>query len=389
MAQIKTNIVKIYLYRLLSEFWLIVPVLIPFFYKNNLTMTHVFIVQSSYMATMLILEIPSGYFSDRLGRRITLILGALFLPLGLTLYAFSTMMWQFICAEILLAVAASMRSGTDSALLYDSLQYLKKETSYMAKEGRADLFARIGSSSSSLAGGILGTMSLILPFYINIISGLLLVIISLTIKDVPTTHIKTDGNPFQGIASTIKFTAQHRGIRSVILYSSFIFSTGLISLWLYLKFYKESQLPLAVHGILFAAFGLLSGFGAAQSHKINKRLRGMRTFGPPILIGIILIVVSLFTGIIPSIISVCHGFFWGYTGPLVFDYINKRISSEIRATVLSINNMIGSLFFVITSPLIGLLSDRISLKSAFIVTGLYVTLGILCSMILLKRSRDA
>ena len=124
------NFWKIYLYRFLGEFYLIVPILIPFYESNGLTKTQVFTVQASYALAVLLLEIPSGYLADVIGRRKTLILGAIGLPLGLFIYVSSSTFWMFVLAENVIAIANSMRSGCDSAFIYDSLIQMKAESDY-------------------------------------------------------------------------------------------------------------------------------------------------------------------------------------------------------------------------------------------------------------------
>jgi MFS family permease len=107
---IRANLRKIYIYKFLSEFYLI--------------------VQASYALAVLLLEVPSGYLSDRIGRKHTLILGALFFPIGIGVYMLGSVIWHFILAEIFIAGANSMRSGCDSALIYDTLLMMKQESEY-------------------------------------------------------------------------------------------------------------------------------------------------------------------------------------------------------------------------------------------------------------------
>lgn len=48
MTKLKSNLWKVYIYKFLSEFYLIVPILIPFYESNGLTKTQVFTVQATY-----------------------------------------------------------------------------------------------------------------------------------------------------------------------------------------------------------------------------------------------------------------------------------------------------------------------------------------------------
>jgi hypothetical protein len=66
----------------------------------------------------------------------------------------------------------------------------------------------------------------------------------------------------------------------------------------------------------------------------------------------------------------------GINGPVLNDYINRCISSEIRATVLSVKSLVGCVMFVIIGPAVGMISDTYSLSMAFLFCGLvFLSLG--------------
>ncbi len=62
------NFWKVYAYRFLSDFWLIAPIMVPYYEANGLSATQVFVTQAIYGASLLVLEIPSGYLADVIGR---------------------------------------------------------------------------------------------------------------------------------------------------------------------------------------------------------------------------------------------------------------------------------------------------------------------------------
>ena len=69
MHEIKKNLWRIYLCKFFSSFWLIAPVLVPYFVENGLNATQVFMVEALFWVSMLLFEIPSGYLSDIMGRK--------------------------------------------------------------------------------------------------------------------------------------------------------------------------------------------------------------------------------------------------------------------------------------------------------------------------------
>jgi len=105
--------------------------LTPFFLQNGLNLSQVFILQSIYSVALLVLEIPGGYVADRFGRAFSIKISAPIAALAMVLYGFSTHYWQFVALELLLAVANSLISGIDTALLLDSLKAEGKERDFV------------------------------------------------------------------------------------------------------------------------------------------------------------------------------------------------------------------------------------------------------------------
>lgn len=385
MNNIRSNLWKIYVYKLLSDFYLIVPIIIPFYKSNQLSTTEIFIVQSAYCLGVLLLEIPSGYFSDVMGRKKTLVLGAFFLPIGLGIYAISTHFIGFILAESILAIATSMRSGTDSALIYDTLLQLKEESFYEKFAGKAYFFARIGSSTASISGGLLALITIRFPFYINIISGVIMVIISFFLIEPERKKLSVE-NPFKDILKIVKFSLTHGQIRSLMLYYSLLLSTGVIGIWSYFLYYEALGINVGFYGFLYAIFQLWCGLGAKNSHTLTKKIGKKNSVFVLLIISFVYMALGLIQSIflIPFIFFI--GFVCNFSVPLLLGYLNRIIESDVRATVLSVNNMATNISFIVLSPLFGTLVDVYSLSSAYVVMAIYFfVIGSLSVFLLFKN----
>ena len=94
-------------------FMLFMPYVVPFYTSNGLTMHQVMILQAVYSVSIVVLEIPSGYFADVIGRRRTLILGAILGAAGYAVYSFSYGFLGFLVAELVLGFGQSFISGAD------------------------------------------------------------------------------------------------------------------------------------------------------------------------------------------------------------------------------------------------------------------------------------
>jgi MFS family permease len=342
-------------------------------------------VQSAYCLGVLLLEIPSGYFSDVMGRKKTLVLGAFFLPIGLGIYAISTHFIGFILAELILAIANSMRSGTDSALIYDTLLQLKEESLYEKFAGKADFFARIGSSTASITGGLLALVSIRFPFYINIIFGIAMVIISFFLIEPERKKLSAE-NPFKGILRIVKFSLTHGQIRSLMLYYSLLCSTGVIGIWSYFLYYEALGINVGFYGFLYAIFQLWAGLGAKNSHTLTKKIGKKNSVFVLLIISFIYMALGLIQSILLIPLIFLTGFIWNFSVPLLLGYLNRIIESDVRATVLSVNNMAVTISFIVLSPLYGTLVDVYSLSTAFIIMGIYfIVIGSMSVFLLIKN----
>ena len=93
------------------------PIIVLFFQENGLSMKEILLLQSLFSIGVVLFEIPSGYFSDVVGRKTTIVLGCIFGFLGLLTYSFSYGFIGFLIAELLLGLGTSFISGTDSAII--------------------------------------------------------------------------------------------------------------------------------------------------------------------------------------------------------------------------------------------------------------------------------
>jgi MFS family permease len=125
------------------------PVLVLFYQENGLDLQDVFIVQAFFSVCIIVFEVPSGYFADRLGRRQSMLIGTISAAIGFGIYAFSDTLPEILCAQFFIAIGGSFISGSDTALLYDTLIELKQADQYQRIAGR---LGSIGNFSEGIAG---------------------------------------------------------------------------------------------------------------------------------------------------------------------------------------------------------------------------------------------
>lgn len=135
------------------------------YFQSNLSGAEAIILYSVYDIATTVLEVPSGYFSDRIGRRLTLMLSALCSLAGCLALAFGGSFFLFALGQSLLGAGSAFKSGTDSSLLFESLEATGRAHEVEAQELRAWRFSLAGFALSAVLGGAMSLWSQSLPFY--------------------------------------------------------------------------------------------------------------------------------------------------------------------------------------------------------------------------------
>lgn len=381
-----SNIWKIYLFRFLISFNLIAPILVPFYLSLDFTATQIFALSAIAMASNLLFEIPSGYLSDKFGRKKTLILCGIAYTIGSVIYAFFSKFYLFVLAQIIFGIGGSLLSGTDTSLIYDSLTQVKKINLFKKIEGGSRFFIRIAASSASFLGGLLALITLRTPFYFAAIVPMIMIPLAFSMMEPKRKKRKTETNALFDIGKISKFVFRHKKIMSITLYNALVCGIMLMIITSYYLYYNEIGFNATHISIIYGFFMIFSAFGAVSTHFLEKKIGKRNSFILLAFPFIIFILLGIFQSIYLIPFIFLNGFIWGFSRPLFSGYTNELISSEIRATALSVTNMVKVLPIIILSPLIGKLIDLTSLSISFyLIGGIYLVVSLISLYLLNKH----
>ncbi len=346
------------------------PVVVLFYQDNGMGMHEIFVLKSIYSLAIVALEIPSGWMADVWGRKKTLILGSLLGSAGFLMYSFSYGFWAFVAAEIVLGAGHSFVSGADSAMLYESLKADKKSDQYVKHEGRITSAGNFAEALAGIAAGFLAAISLRIPFYFQFAVATLAVPAALTLKE-PIIRATTQNHSVKRTILTIKNTfLKDTNLRVSILISAVTGTATLTFAWLVQPFFKTIGLPVEWFGILWTALNLSVGISSAFAYRFEGKLNRRKE--------VLFIILLLASGYFLSGAAVFREgivflfLFYlvrGLATVIFKNYINLYVPGEIRATILSVRNFIIRISFAVIGPLLGWMTDHISLNTAFILAG--------------------
>ncbi len=383
------NIWKLYTLQALRWMLLIMPVIIPFFQENGLDMQQILFLQAAFSTVIIVFEVPSGYVADVIGRKFTLVLGSAFGAVGFCFYAYAHTFTEFLLVEMLLGIGGSLISGADTALLYDTLFELQQDEHFKKYAGRLGSVANFSEGFAAIIGGELALISLRTPLYVEAVLAILCVPVALTLTEPSRHKLETQESSFKNIWRIVHYTLHgHAEIKWLVLYSSLVGLSTFTIVWFVQPYLQAADLPLRYFGLSWAVLQFSVGFFALIAYRVEHLLGRKKS-----LISLILLsssaylLLSQFQTLWAVPIIFIFYLVRGINGPVLNDYINRLVTSDIRATVLSVKNLIGRLMFVILGPILGWVNDTYSLGTAFFIAGLtFLFTGIL-SLYCLHRNK--
>ena len=152
-------------------------------------------------------------------------------------------------------------------------------------------------------------------------------------------------------------------------------------MWFSQPLWTSLNIPMAYFGILFAILSFFRGIFANLAHLIEDFMGKKMT--------LILLIFIPFIGYIghsffsKSLLSFVFMFAFqlafAVSRPVISDYINQLVESNIRATVLSVQSMSTRIIFSLIGPLFGYSLDILSFKQTFLIFGfVFLSAGVVC-----------
>jgi len=368
MKTTRSNIRKLYAFSFL-QMTLFPMAIITLFWKDHigLSLTQILLLQGILSIAMVVMEYPSGYISDRIGYRVSLTLASLLGLAGWGIYTLATSFAHVMAAEILLGISLAFISGSDSALLYETLKADGSEQDYARHQGRMSGYAQGGEALGALFAGVFYAYAPVLPFILQV--GVWLLVLLLTRTMVEPTRIIT--SPASHLAEALRSAryafVENRGLRYTILINTFLGIASFYPVWLIQPYMQQAGVPLTWFGPVWCGANLTVAFFSLASHRAAGYL------GDRFMVLLFLVLIGVgYLGL--GVIGGVWGFLFyylltsmrGLRGPMMLNLTQKECPSANRAGILSLQSLSFRLLFVCTGPLVGMLADRAGIGRAFL-----------------------
>ena len=368
----ESNIPKYYIYSGLTEFsgWLILAIYVIYLQQERgLTLTQVGLMDGIFWITMTFSEVPTGIVADRFSRKLSLIIGTILSSLGFLLYGLAPSFYLLVLANIIWGIGITFKSGANEALLYESLRLISRENEYTKITGRA-MAIRHSMVAASVIGGLLASTNLASPFIVGAVLQASSLLILFTLKE-PKKESKDAIVTRMSYGAILGRSLQLMRDRPRLLYAV-LYLTVIPTAWFVVGvFFLQPKaislgVPIALIGVVVMAVNGTSVAGSLLAAKVGKFFGEKRVlYGVPLTLTICLILIGSIQTVLILTVIAALSFLAVLIEPLVKNIIQNEVSNEIRATVLSLQSLLFTLFLAVTEPSLGFIADRFELSATY------------------------
>ena len=331
-------------------FWL--PVFYLYF-DSVLPGSQALLLEALYFGGVVVLEVPSGYLSDQVGRRPTLILAMLATLVGCALFVTTSSFWTFALAQLCLAAGMAFNSGTDVALLYGSLRELGRADEVGVREGEAQAVSFKALACAALGGGLLAGWDLRLAYALTGLGALAGLLTALRFVEPPQRDGVAEA-PLRQLQSVI------RHLRDPLLRWTFLYAVGMTVLdhvpyelfqpYLDLLFARHDLAGYAVtppiSGALVAVMMLVAAWTSRRAVALGRRLGTIQALLLTVgLQGAVITVLAIWLHPVVAALLIFRNVPAALRRPLLAAAVQPRLASGLRATYLSVQSLAGRLAF--------------------------------------------
>lgn len=368
-----------YAFKFFQNFHFFGAVLVPFYTVwAGMTEQTVLLIQSWFMISVTLLELPTGVIADKYGRKTSLILGAIAATIGLLLYGLYPNIYLFLIGEFILALAMSLISGADQAWIVDSLhqhQASKRKTEVL---GKGQSFTLAGILLGSLVGSLIArTISLNATMFLSAIPAVILLYIALKLPE-PRIH-KTTKETFRWIKAfaSLKVLLTDKNLRLLSINLVLVSVSAYFTIWLYQPLLQRVGIGIVWFGLIHSSF---VGLEIILSHRFawfEKKLGAsnylmLSAILTSIGFGLLLINVNVITILLFVFTTGSFGLSRKY---FAMGHFHEFVEPTYRASITSSFSLLVRLSTAIANIFIGWLFVR-SAPITFIVLGLLPILAL-------------
>lgn len=377
--KIEKNVKLLHCYTFWENFILFYPVKVLFFAEVSGSFASAMSLFAIQNIAGALSELPTGFLSDKWGRKWVCRSGAFVMLVAFILYAVADNYWILFLGACLNGLSGALVSGNNDALLYDTLVQMNQKEDYHRQISKNISFLQLSLGISSLLGAGFAFISLRAVMIASIIPAAVAFIITLGLIE-PKVQNKPQENVIRHIWSSLKYIWKHQRLKYFTCADMMHYGLNEAAFDFNSVFFKQF-VPEWTLGI-FRSFGhFVNSFANYMSFFITQKIGIKKT----ILLGAFLdnficLISVLVASVLSPILKTATAFCNGMKDPAFDALFQNDCNDQHRATILSVLSLLECIFYSVCAISIGILADMTSpytaMLSAYLLAlfsnGLYV-----------------
>jgi MFS family permease len=378
-----SDVKKLHVISLVSGLLFYTPIMTLLLLQQNISVGLLVGMQTVFSIAMMVSELPTGVLADRFGQKVSI-------RLGLVLDALSMLSLLFVDSALMLAaffavrgVSVAFRSGSDEALFYES--YISENKS---KKGYSRAFARflgndvlgfiIAATVAGIAVQIFGSIAYAPLVVATSIATILALGITFTLKGARVdSEVKEDFRSLTHIKSSFAHIKSSRTIFALTLAGLLTLNGEYFLRQSYQPYFNEMVVPSLFLGVALGMGKLFNYAVIRNVHVLEKYLSvDQIIFWINATTGALFIAFAMTKDVwlLVPIFVLIQGLL-NAERPVVSDYINQRVESFQRSTVLSGISLTLNFGQIFARLGLALSLGMIGLGKTYILQGVYMLIG--------------
>lgn len=351
------NIRLLYVHNFLSDFWPQWPFLVIYLADKCGSYTLAMTVIAAETLSAAFFDIPTGIFSDRMGRRFTMACGSLSTALAISCYAFAPGIELLYAGATLWGLGQCLFSGNNNALLYESLQSEGLQDQYHHYRGSTGSMYQLALGLSAFLAMGLSTFGLQTIFIVAIVPQVLNIFVSLLFEE-PRQHTSMRPKGFAILKQACVKTWKNPHLLCLVMAKAISYGSGEAK-FKFQSAFVNSLWPIWAVGLQRGLNHVVGFCGFHFAGRIIEHLGEGKIF---LMRDIFWFANSMLAILLNSfaspIILLANAFPFG-PGEVASDHLmQKEFTDDERATMGSISSFCVSIVFAVVSVSIGVICDR-------------------------------
>lgn len=323
--------------------------------------------EAIFHVVSLVFEIPSGMAADLMGRRRSMAAAGLCSAAASLFMAFGQGFFSVCMCMALAALGGNFISGSDEALMYDSLIQCGQEEEYIERSARYTQWQNLGATLSNFASFLTAFMGYVGFYLVDAALSLGRFFCALGLEEPTVTKAQKERTAAPFAQLGLRFREHRRQVAEFLRESPalvrLMLADGLINLpcYLTLMFLQKRLEELGLHTMWLGLPIMCVSLSRAAGVAIGEKLRPGRLRRLYVLCALIVAAGTITAGS-AAIAAAIPGAMLAAAAMDAWTlhlhrHLNEHFPSDRRASLVSVNAMAYSLLMIPASPIVGALGD--------------------------------